>query len=460
MTATALVVIDMTVVALGLPEIQRDLGGGPAATRWVLVAYLITMGAVTQAVGSLSDRIGRRRIYLGGIALFTLASLACALAPNAPFLDGARAVQGVGGAVLMVNALPLLSHQFDGDRRTMAITSWGTVATAAGLAAPVLGGVLIDLFDWRAAFLINVPVGVAALLLGLRTLPADPPRDGARPRVDWAGTGLLIGALAVGNHALLRGAEQGWGSPATLAQLAAAGVLLAAFLAVEPRVAAPTLDLALFRRPAFTGAALAVFMSRVLSIGGTVYFAQYFQNSLLLSPAHSGWLLAPAIAAQLAAGLVAGRLLAVARPGVVIAAGYAAKAVGAGWLALALTPTAGPWTLVPPLLVWGVGGGIAGAPVMAVAMNVTDRARAGMVAGTITSLASIGAGVGTAVLGAVYESRLGPDEAGAPSPAAVAEGAATVLACAGVLAAATAALALPLIGAAGHRAAEPAAEKA
>ncbi len=188
----------------------------------------------------------------------------------------------------MVNALPLLAHTFEGERRNLAISTWGSAATAASLIAPLLGGLLVDALSWRAIFLINVPLGVAAFLVALRVLPTDPPAAGGRGPLDWTGTVLLVGALALLNVALLRGEEQGWTSTVTVAQVAAAVALFAAFFAVERRAAAPTLDIALFRRPAFSGAALAVFMSRVLTIGGTVYFVQYFQGSLGLAATQIG----------------------------------------------------------------------------------------------------------------------------------------------------------------------------
>lgn len=403
---TALVVIDMTIVTVALPAIQADLGGTLAGVQWVIIGYMITMGAVTQVVGSLSDRIGRRRIYLLGISLFTVASVVCGAAPTTVLLDLARAVQGIGGAILMVNALPLLSQHLDGERRNMAISTWGSAATAASLIAPLLGGTLVDTLSWRAIFLINVPIGVAAFVICLRALPADASDRAQHGRIDWAGTALLIAALALANLALLRGESQGWASVATLTQLTVATVLLATFLLVQSRIGAPTLDLTLFRKPAFTGAALAVFISRVLTIGGTVYIVQYFQGSLHLNPTQSGLLLTPVFLAQMAAGMIGGKLLSRLPSGYVVAGGYACKALGAALLASAFTPTISPWLLAIPLLIWGIGGGIAGAPVMAVAMNVTDKQRAGMVAGTITSLASIGAGIGTAILGAVYTTRL------------------------------------------------------
>ncbi|MEU5844830.1 DHA2 family efflux MFS transporter permease subunit [Saccharopolyspora shandongensis] len=415
--ATALVVIDMTIVTIGLANIQADLGGTLADIQWVVVAYMITMGAVTQVTGTLSDRLGRRNVYLTGIALFTLASLACGLAPNALVLDFARAVQGIGGAILMSNALPLLSHAYDGQQRNMAIATWSTMSTAASLIAPLLGGTLIDVLDWRAIFLINLPFGAVAFVIGLRTLPRDAGGGGKIGSLDWGGTALLISGLAVLNFALLRGEQQGWTASSTLIQGTVGVVLLAAFLVVQRRVRNPTLDLQLFTKPAFTGAAFTIFMSRVLTIGGTVYFVQYFQNSLHLSPTASGALLAPVFIAQMAAGMLGGKMQAWLPSGYVIAIGYACKAAGAAWMALAFSPTTQAWLLVFPLLLWGTGGGIAGAPIFAVAMNVTDKQRSGMVAGTMTSLASIGAGIGTAVLGVLYKAKLAGVVATAELPA-------------------------------------------
>jgi MFS family permease len=404
------------------------------------VSYLITMGAVTQIVGSLSDRIGRRRMYLSGIAAFGAASLACGLAPHIVLLDLARAVQGIGGAVLMVNALPLLAHRYEGEQRNLAIATWGSASTAASLVAPLLGGLLVDGLGWRSMFLVNVPLCAAAFVVAVRVLPAD--RAGVRRgRLDWTGTALLAAALAVIGVALLRGERQGWGSAATVTQLAAGVVFFAAFVLVERRAAAPVLDLALFRRSAFTGAALAVFMSRVLSIGGTVYFVQYLQGSLQLGATAAGLLLVPVFVAQMGAGLLGGKLLSRFHPGHVIASGYLAKALGAAGIAVAAGVGAAPLVLVVPLLVWGAGGGIAGAPVMAVAMNVTDKSHAGMVAGMISGLASIGAGIGTAALGAVYGMWAGAQ----PSPNSIAAATAVVLSCSAVLAVLTGAAVLAMI---------------
>ncbi|WP_020672732.1 MFS transporter [Amycolatopsis nigrescens] len=438
---SVLVVIDMTIVSVGLPSVRADLGGTPADLQWVVIAYLVSMGAVTQVAGSLSDRLGRRRVYLAGIVLFTLSSLACGLAPNLPLLDVARAVQGIGGAVLMANGMPLIAQQYQGQRRNMAIAAWSTAGTAAGLIAPVFGGLLIEGLSWRAMFLLNVPVGVLAFALASANLPRDTDKDSGKPGIDWAGAGLLICSLGLGTFAMLRGEDQGWGSATTLIQFAVAAALLLVFLRVESKAATPTLDLALFRVPAFTGAALAIFMSRMLTIGGTVYFIQYFQESLGLTPTQSGFLLVPVSVAHMATGMLGGWLQSRLPSGYVIALGYGCRAIGAAWLGLAFTATAEPWLLAVPLLLWGAGGGIAGAPVMSVAVGAVDDRHAGMVSGTVTSLASIGAGVGTAALGVLYQ-RL----AGTPGTAeSIADGASAVLYCSAALSVLIVAVVLVLI---------------
>ncbi|ALG14643.1 arabinose transporter permease [Kibdelosporangium phytohabitans] len=435
-----LVVIDIVIVTVGLPQIQRDLGGSLAGVQWVIVAYTVTMGAVTQVTGTLSDRLGRRTVYLTGIVLFTASSLACGLAPGVVFLDVARGLQGIGGAILMANSLPLISHEFEGQRRNMAIATWTTAATAAGLIAPVLGGVLVDVTSWRAMFLVNVPVGVVAFVLAYAKLPA-PPRSGAeRQPIDWAGAVLLIASLGLLTFALLRGGDQGWGSAPTIVQLGLAVLLFVVFLGIQKRAQAPTLELSLFRVPAFTGAVSAVLMSRVLTIGGTVYFVQYFQGALHFTATGTGLMLVPGAVAQMGAGMLAGKLQARFPPGPIVALGYACKGVAATWLGFAMSPTAGVVTLAVPLLIWGFGGGIAGAPVMSVAMGVVDKQHAGMVGGTVTTLAAIGGGIGTAVLGVLYTAH-----AQGTTEDAVASGASAVLFASAALAVVTLALVLVLI---------------
>ncbi|MFE7138698.1 MFS transporter [Streptomyces sp. NPDC057644] len=458
MASTGLVVVDLTIVAIGLPLISADIADGASAES-VVVTYMVAMGALTQVVGSLSDRWGRRPLFLAGIAVFTLSSLAATLAPDLLWLDAARVVQGAGAAAIMVNGIPLLSDRYAGEERDLAIGAWGSFATAAGLLAPVFGGVLAETFGWRAVFAVNLPLGVAAWALAVRVLPralgtagtadaagtaeaSEPPLASEAPqaseapvaqasragreagrhtgRTDWLGGLLLMLGLGTATLLMLRPGDTPWSRQDTAVLLTACAALTV-FLAVQLKAPAPTLELRMFGRPAFSGAMLAVLLSRVLTIGGSVYLVLYFSDGLGLSPTGAGLLMTPIFLAQIVMGMVGSKLIGQWPPGLVISSGYALKGVGLAALALLITPDTPWWALLVPLLAWGAGGGTAGAPVMAVAVRVTDPERVGMVAGTVSTLASLGAGVGTAALGAVFAQHGGQ---GAP---AVTEGARAVL---------------------------------
>ncbi|MFJ5046214.1 MFS transporter [Streptomyces sp. NPDC088719] len=437
MASTGLVVVDLTIVAIGLPLISADVADGASAES-VVVTYMVAMGALTQVVGSLSDRWGRRTLFLAGIAVFTLASLAATVAPDLLWLNAARVVQGAGAAAIMVNGVPLLSDRYAGGERDLAIGAWGSFATAAGLLAPTLGGVLAETFGWRAVFAVNLPLGVAAWVLARRVLPRSAGTSG-EGRTDWLGSLLLMLGLGTATLLMLRPGDAVWSGQET-AVLLTACLALAAFLAVQLRAPAPTLELRMFGRPAFSGAMLAVLLSRVLTIGGSVYLVLYFSDGLGLSPTAAGLLMTPIFLAQIVMGMVGSKLIGNRAPGPVIAVGYALKGAGLAALALLITPDTPWWALLAPLLAWGAGGGIAGAPVMAVAVRVTATERVGMVSGTVATLASLGAGVGTAALGAVFARH------GGPGAEAVTDGARVVLGASAALAAVAVLTTVTLIG--------------
>ncbi|WP_219825303.1 MFS transporter [Nonomuraea typhae] len=389
--ATALLVIDITIVSIALPAIQADLGGSLAATQWIIIGYTVTFGALQQPAAALSDRLGRRTMFTAGITVFTLSSLACGMAPTALALDLARLAQGAGAALIMANALPMLAQTYEGQRRNMAIAVWGTTLGAAGAAAPVIGGLLLAVADWRALFLVNVPVGVAALVLCRRVLPADAARG--RAPIDWLGAGLLVLLLTAANLGLTLG--QWWYG-------AAAAILLAAFLAAERRAEAPVLDLSLFRIPTFVAASLLAFVSRVATIGSSVYYVLSFERQLGLTPLATGLLLSAILIPQLLTGLAAGRLQARFSPSVLIAAGSAVLAAGGVHLALAFSSTASAPGFLPGLILWGVGGGLAATPKTTLAVNVVEKERAGMASGMVNTMLAIGAAAGVGLLSLPY----------------------------------------------------------
>ncbi|WP_346012158.1 MFS transporter, partial [Streptomyces sp. SID3343] len=402
--ASVLLVVDITMVSVGLLRIQEDLNGSTAGLQWVIVAYTLTFGACLQTAGSVSDRIGRRPVFLGGIALFTLSSLACGLAPDVVVLDAFRGLQGVGAAMLLATALPLIAQAYQGQRRNMAIATWGSTLGACAAVAPLIGGLLVDVANWRWMFLVNVPIGITAFALAAAKLPRDRPTAVAGG-IDWAGAVALVGMWGLLNLAVTRGGDQGWTSASTLGQFLGASLLLGVFIVVERRAAAPMLDLGLFRIPTFVGAVSISFLSRFVTVGSSVYFLLYFQGALGMSPFESGLLLLPVFVPQLAMGLVAGRLQARFPAARIIAAGFTTLALGALWMGLSFAPDASWPALLPGLLVWGVGSGIASSPLMSIAVNTVPAERAGMASGTANGLFPIGAGVGIAVLGVLFDAR-------------------------------------------------------
>ncbi|MFC5056957.1 MFS transporter [Saccharothrix xinjiangensis] len=401
-----ILVIDLTIVSVGLPAIQRDLGGSLASLQWVVISYAVAFGALMQPIGSLSDRLGRREMFLAGIAVFTLASLACGLAPTSLFLDIARALQGVGGAMLFANALPLIAQDYEGQRRNMAIAKWSTMLGACGAAAPLVGGVLVDVADWRWMFLINVPIGALGFALAWFKLPKVDRVPPTGP-IDWFGVVLFTGSLAVINLAVTRGEEQGWGSPTTLAQIAGGVVLLVVFLLVERRASAPIMRLELFRIPSFVGAVLLSFLSRALTLGTAIYFVLYLQAALGLSALESGLALLPIYLAALPGGMGAGKLQARFAAGHIIAVGFGMLAVSAALFSWLIQPGGDVWPLIAPMILWGLGSGLSTTPLMGVAVNVVPLERAGMASGMANSLFPIGTAVGTAAFGLAFKAAAG-----------------------------------------------------
>src|SRR5688500_18936460 len=241
--ATALLLLDVTIVNVAVPAIGEDLDASCAEVQWVIDAYALTLASTLLAIGSLADRLGRRLVFVSGLALFTLASAGCALAPSAAWLDVMRGVQGVGGAAIFAPALALLAAAYPaGAARARALTVWGAITGAALAIGPLVGGALVDGLSWEWAFWINLPLGVALAVLAARRIPES--RDAAAPATDWTGAALFTAGTFLLVLALIQDVE--------LAYLGAA-LLLLAFAAFELRARAPMLDLRLFAIPAFSG---------------------------------------------------------------------------------------------------------------------------------------------------------------------------------------------------------------
>lgn len=396
---TAMLMIDLAVTAVATREIAEDLRAGFGEIQWVMVGYSVAMGSLILLAGTLTDRLGRRRVFAAGIAAFTLSSALCALAWNALVLDVFRIVQGIGGAFTFAPIVPLIAAAYPGSDRQRAIGLWSAVAGLAGLCGPLLGGVLVDTLGWRAIFWVNVPLGVLAVAL-LGRLPADGRR--VRRRTDLLGAGLLVAGLIAINLALTTGENAGWTSPRTLAGLVGGLALVAAFLVRQWRDADPLLDPRLFRIRTFAGTAVLGFVVRFGTVGTLLFLMLYFQFGRSLSAGGTAVALLPLFLGMMPGALLAPRLLDRLAPAVVVTAGALIAAAGGGWLALVAAPDISLWSLVGPLALYGFGGGLAQTPLPGLAAGVVGIDRVGMASGVFNGLMPIGTAAGTAVLGALF----------------------------------------------------------
>lgn len=397
--ATAMLMLDIAVVNTALPHIASSLDAGITGIQWVVDAYTVALAAIVLTCGSIADRFGRRRLFSIGLVLFTLSSLWCATATDIVMLDTARAVQGVGGAILFATSLALLADAFpEWEERSKALALYGATIGASFAVGPAVGGAITSYLGWRWIFYVNIPVGIAAIAATYRWVRES--RDPNARRVDWPGQIALIGGLFLFVLALLRGNEQGWGSPAIVAELAGAVVLIAAFVAIEARVAEPMLPLELFRNKAFTGAQVAVFAISASFFAIFLYTTLYLQQILGLSPIQAGLVYLPCTMLIFIVSGASAELLKKVAPGAMIAAGLALVAVG---LSLGLLATAtGSWTLLlPTLMVGGLGTGLFNPAGAAMALGSVPPEQSGLAAGVNDTFRQAGIAVGVALFGAL-----------------------------------------------------------
>jgi EmrB/QacA subfamily drug resistance transporter len=398
--ATFMLLLDITIVNVALPSIQKSLHASFQDLQWVVDAYALTLAALLLTAGSLADLIGRKLVFLVGIGIFTVASLICGLATSPLMLNLARGLQGVGGATMFACSLALLAQEFHGRERGTAYGVWGATISAAAAIGPLIGGGLTEGLGWEYIFFINVPVGALAILLGLLRL-ADG-RDPDATSVDWAGLITFSASLFLLVLALIRGNTEGWGSTQIVAELAGAAVLFALFLVFEMRQARPMFDLTLFRKPSFGGVSIAAFALSASLFAMFLYITLYLQNILGYSPLQTGVRFLPLTLMGLVFAPVAGRLAARMSPRWFLAGGIAGAAVG-----LFLMHGVGPnssWTvLLPGLIVAGIGVGVANPTLAQVAIGVVSPARSGMASGINNTCRQVGIATGIAGLGAVFQ---------------------------------------------------------
>ena len=306
--AIFMLLLDVTIVNVALPSIERDLGADFSDLQWVIDAYALTLAGFVLAAGSLADKVGRRLVFMLGLAIFTASSLACGLAPDPLFLNLSRAAQGLGAAMMFGTSLALIAQEFQGRERGTALGIWGAVTAAAVAIGPLVGGALVDALSWRWIFLVNVPIGLGALVVARLRLRES--RDPAAAGVDLRGVALLCPPLFLLVYALIRGNEEGWGSALIVSCFAASALLLVLFVVAERRTADPLLDLSLFRKPAFTGATIVAFTLAASMFAMFLYITLFFQNVLGFSPFEAGLRSLPVTGPILFVAPLSGRLTA------------------------------------------------------------------------------------------------------------------------------------------------------
>jgi len=401
-----MIVLDVTIVGVALPSIREDLGFSEESLAWVVNAYLLTFGGFLLLGGRLGDLFGHRRLFLAGIVFFTSASLVCGLADSQGLLVGARAVQGLGGAVVSAVALSLMMTMFtEPAERAKAMGIFGFVASGGGSLGVLLGGILTDALSWHWIFLVNLPVGIAVLALTLRLVPASPGLA-EKGRLDVAGAVTVTSSLILAVYAIVNGNDKGWTSAQTLGLLAAAAVLMAVFIAIEARVRSPLMPLRLFRHRNIA-------VSNVVGVlWAAAMFAWFFLSALYLqlvlgySPLQVGLAFLPAnvIMGAFSIGLSAKLVMRFGiRPP--LATGLALAALGL--LLFSRAPVDGNVfvDVLPSMILLGIGAGMAFNPVLLAAMSDVEQSEAGLASGIVNTSFMMGGALGLAVLASLAASR-------------------------------------------------------
>src|SRR3954468_1264848 len=403
--ATAVLMLDIAVVNTALPHIASDLNASLSGIQWVVDAYTLALASVVLTAGSIADRIGRKKVFTVGMVLFTVASIACAMAGGIEVLDIARGIQGIGGALLFATSMSLLAEAFPRpEERVKALAAYGASIGAAFAFGPLVGGALTSAFGWEAVFFVNVPLGILGLIGTARYVRES--RDANARGLDWAGQGTLSAALFLLVLGLLRGNEDGWSSTPILLELGGAAVLLAAFVAIQRRVKYPMLPLGLFRRPDFTGAQVAAFGISASFFALFLYTTLYLQNILGLSAIEAGLVYMPGTLVMFVVSGLSAQLANRVAPGVMIAGGLGLVTIGlvmflnvgvdSSWLALE-----------PGFLVASIGTGVFNPAVSQVALGSAPQHMSGLAAGVNDTFRQAGIAVGVAAFGAMIPSSAG-----------------------------------------------------
>jgi EmrB/QacA subfamily drug resistance transporter len=391
--------LDALVVVTALPAIHAGLGGSVATLEWTVNAYTLPFAAGIITAAALGDRLGRRRMYVTGLILFSVASAACALAPTANALIAARAVQGLGAALVTPLSLTILAGVFPPERRGAIVGIWGAIGGLAVAGGPLVGGAVVQGLDWHWIFWINVPIGLAAAILARARLPES---RGQTRRLDIGGLTLVAAGAVALAWGLVRTTAVGWSSAQVILALCAGAILIAGFIAWERRVAEPMLPLRLLRIRAFTAANATGFMSLAAISSAAFLMSQFFQLGLGYSPLGTGLRFLPWTATPLLIAPVAGRLA--DRIGVrpLMAGGMAMQAGGLAWVAMDITTGATYGELVLPLIIAGIGISMSIPTTPTAALDAVPPADMGTASGVQNTLQRFGAVFGVAIVTAVF----------------------------------------------------------
>ncbi|MFJ3665649.1 DHA2 family efflux MFS transporter permease subunit [Streptomyces sp. NPDC090106] len=400
--------LDNLVVTTALPSIREDLGGGLGDLEWTVSAYTLTFAVLLMFGAALGDRFGRRRLFLVGITVFTVASGAAAMATGIDSLIAARAVQGVGAAIMMPLTLTLLTAAVPAERRGMAYGIWGAVNGLAVASGPLIGGSLTEHISWHWIFWLNVPLGIALLPLARLRLAES---HGTGAPLDLPGTLLASGGLFGIVYGLVRGPSDGWTSPLVLAGLFAGAALVAGFVLYSLRAKNPMLPMRLFRSRAFSGINAASLLMFLGMFGSIFLLSQFLQGVLGYSPTEAGlrmlpWTGMPMLVAPIA-GILSDRIG--GRP--VVAAGLFLQAVGLGWMAAVVAPGVSYATQLPGLIVSGVGMALFFAPAANLVMSSVLPKEQGIASGANNALREVGGALGIAVMSSIFAAQGGYESA-------------------------------------------------
>ena len=402
-TATFMLLLDITVVNVALPDIQSSLHASFSDLQWVVDAYSLTLAAFLLTAGVAGDIYGRRKIFAVGLVVFSLASLVCGLSTTPLMLNLARAVQGVGGAIMFATSLALIAAAFTGRDRGTAFGIYGAVIGGAVAIGPLIGGAITSGIGWRWIFFVNVPIGAIAVLITFTQIAKS--EDLRSRRIDWVGFATFSVSLFLLVFALVRGNDFGWGSATTISLLAGAAVLMVGFFVNERYAADPMLDLGLFKIPAFVGLSTVAFCLAASIFAMFLYLTLYIQDDLGYGPLAAGVRFLPMTLLIFFVSFFAGRLTVRIRSRLML--GFGMVFVAGGLLLMGTTHADSTWTvLLPGFLVAGFGVGVVNPVLASGAVSVVQPQRSGMASGANNTFRQVGIATGIAVLGAVFQSQI------------------------------------------------------